>query len=280
MHLRTRQVPEIDGSQGGGHSFLVGFGLYVRGLTSSPSYAPSSSIHRARSGIERLDRRLLCSSLLPPPPSRTDGPRPYRSQRALPTHARAHVELRFELCGPSTSTVGLGSLGDKVKLFWQSTTGTGSSGEGRGRRGGRGWIRAGSDDEWASHSDHEGRADPELGGHLRSLPVLRQDTRGGVEGNGVRVVESPSSDTEGGFIHSPYAYTYTDPFPKTASQGALQRSQSPLSSPVSSPRECASVDESREAHTPGGDHGDQHHRPTMSNGSVWTHAGSKFVEDI
>ncbi|KAG8218039.1 hypothetical protein J3R82DRAFT_4966 [Butyriboletus roseoflavus] len=263
MHLRTRQVPEIDGSQGGGHSFLVGFafiGLVV---------ALSVLIVVCCAAVFYLLRHH----------EPTDQDRTARRERYRRTREHT-LNSGSSFAGPSTSTVGLGSLGDKVKLFWQSTTGTGSSGEGRGRRGGRGWIRAGSDDEWASHSDHEGRADPELGGHLRSLPVLRQDTRGGVEGNGVRVVESPSSDTEGGFIHSPYAYTYTDPFPKTASQGALQRSQSPLSSPVSSPRECASVDESREAHTPGGDHGDHHHRPTMSNGSVWTHAGSKFVEDI
>ena len=209
----------------------------------------------------------------------TDQDRAARRERYRRTHEHT-LNSSSTFAGPSTSTVGLGSLGDKVKHFWQSSTGIGTSGEASGRRGGRGWIRAGSDDEWAYHSDHEGGADPELGGHLRSLPVLKQDARGAVEGNSVRVVESPSSDMEAGFIHAPYAYTYTDPFPKTGSHGTLQRSQSPLSSPMSSPRECASVDDSREAHTPGDDHYDHSHRPTMSNASVWTHAGSKFVEDI
>ena len=169
--------------------------------------------------------------------------------------------------GPSTLRVG--SLGDKMKQVWQSTTG-----RGRGRRSGRGWIRAGSEDEWATHSDHEG--DLEGGGHLRSLPVVERDTRGGAEGDGIHVVESPSSDTTSGFVHGSYGYTYSDPFSKTTSDGALQRSQSPLSSPVSSPRESGSVDESHEAHSP---RDDPRHHSTMSTASVWTH-GSKFVEDI
>ena len=169
--------------------------------------------------------------------------------------------------GPSTLRVG--SLGDKMKQVWQSTTG-----RGRGRRSGRGWIRAGSEDEWATHSDHEG--DLEGGGHLRSLPVVERDTRGGAEGDGIHVVESPSSDTTSGFVHGSYGYTYSDPFSKTTSDGALQRSQSPLSSPMSSPREAGSVDDSHEAHSP---HDDPRHHSTMSTASVWTH-GSKFVEDI
>ncbi|KAH0826878.1 hypothetical protein J3R83DRAFT_4424 [Lanmaoa asiatica] len=205
----------------------------------------------------------------------TDQDRAARRERYRRT--REHTLNSSSFAGPSTSTVGLGSLSDKVKHLWQGTTGTSMGGGERGRRGGRGWIRAGSDDEWASHSDHEGGADPELGGHLRSLPVLKQDARSGAEGDGVRVVESPLSDTASGFVAAPYAYTYTDPLPKTASHGALQRSQSPLSSPPSSPRENASVDDSHEAHSPVVDH---RHRSTMSNGSVWTHAGSKFVEDI
>ena len=176
--------------------------------------------------------------------------------------------------GPST--LHSGSLGDKVKRVWENTTG-----RGQGRRGGRGWIRAGSEDEWASHSDHEGGAghDLEGGGHLRSIPALKRDTRGGAEGDGIHVVESPSSDTTSGFVHGSYGYTYSDPFSKTTvtSDGALHRSQSPLSSPMSSPRESPSVDESHEAHSPRDDH---RHRSTMSTASVWTHAGSKFVEDI
>lgn len=166
---------------------------------------------------------------------------------------------------------GSGSFGDKVKQVWQSTTGRGGGG---GRRGGRGWIRAGSDDEWASHSDHEGgraHPDPELGGPLRSLPVLKQDAR---SGDGVRVVESPLSDTASGCAPG---YAYIDPFSKTTSDTAFQRSQSPMSSspPSSSPRECASEDGS--PRPPGDDH---RYRLTMANGSVWTHAGSKFIEDI
>lgn len=186
----------------------------------------------------------------------------------------------------STATLagGFGSLGGKVQQWWQSSTG-------RGRGRGRGWIRAGSEDEWAVRSDHDG--DPERGGdHARSesLGVLQpkrpitRDGDGEGDGVGVRVIESPSSDTASGFIHAPYGYGYgigyTDPFSKTAGvHGALQRSHSPpLSSPgASSPGECASVDESHSS--PGEDHRDRH-RSTMSNSSVWTHAGSKFVEDI
>jgi hypothetical protein len=81
----------------------VSFGLRIRGLT-----APlRSSIHRGRRDIERLDRRLLCSGLLPPPSSRTDRPRPRRTPRALPAHARANAEFQFEFCGTVDPPFGL-----------------------------------------------------------------------------------------------------------------------------------------------------------------------------
>jgi len=156
-------------------------------------------------------------------------------------------------------------------------------GFGRGRAG-RGWVRAGSDDEW----------DPELGDAPQPLPILdpKSDaiaTRGmgGAERerneNGIRVVESPQSDVGSEFnIRAPYdpgAYAYDDPFSKTTvSHAALQRSQSPsLSSPTSSQKELGSIDEGHEVDSPGRDY---RHRSTMSSVSVLTHAGSKFVEDI
>lgn len=96
-------------------------------------------------------------------------------------------------------------------------------------------------------------------------------------GDRVHVVESPQSDVESEFdiraSYDPDTYAYSDPFSKTV----LQRSQSPLSSPPSSPREQASMDEGHEVDSPGGDN---RHHSMASNASVWTHAGSKFVEDI
>ena len=218
----------------------------------------------------------------------TDQDRAARRERYRRTREQT-LNSTSTTSGPS-STFGSGSLGDKVKQVWQSTTGRGRAGAGGdggagggGRRGGRGWIRAGSDDEWASRLDQEAGSgtDPEAGDQLRSLPVLKRATQMHVRSvDGIRVVESPLSDTASGFVSGHFGYTYTDPFSKTASDGALQRSQSPLSSsssPVSSPRESGSVDESREAHSPASD--DRRHRSTMSNVSVWTH-GSKFIEDI
>ncbi|KAI9567225.1 hypothetical protein HD554DRAFT_2024284 [Boletus coccyginus] len=250
MHLGIRQVPKIEGSRGAFIGVVVALSVLIVICCVAVFYLLH---HHEPTDQERTARRER-----------------YRRTR--------EQTLNSSFAGPSTSTLRSGSLGDKVKQVWQNTTGRGRGG---GRRGGRGWIRAGSDDEWASHSDHEGGGDPDLevGSHLRSLPVLKQDTdtRAGAERDGARIVESPLSDSASGLVHGSYGYMYTDPFSKTTSEGALQRSQSPLSSPVSSPMESGSVDESHGTHS---HRDDYHHRSTMSNGSVWTQAGSKFVEDI
>ncbi|KAF8552434.1 hypothetical protein OG21DRAFT_1511447 [Imleria badia] len=262
MHLGKRQVPEIDGSQGAFIGVVVALSVLIVVCCAAVFYLLR---HHEPTDQDRSARRER-----------------YRRTR------EQTLNSSLTSSGPS-SRFGSGSLGDKVKQVWQSTTGrgrAGGGGGGGGRRGVRGWIRAGSDDEWGSHSGHEGggadHSDPEVGSSLRPLPVLKQDTQAHARGvDGIRVVESPLSDTTSGFVSGQFGYTYTDPFSKTASDGALQRSQSPLSSsssPVSSPRESGSVDDCREAYSPASD--DRRHRSMVSNGSVWTHAGSKFVEDI
>lgn len=211
----------------------------------------------------------------------TEQERVARRERYRRTREREHGQAMSSTNDPPPT--GLGSFGGRVKQLWQSTTG-------RGRGGGeRGWVRAGSDDGWASRSDHEHEANVEVG--LASPPVVHVHSRPGP--NRVRVVESPSSDTASGFVYAPYAQAYTDPFSKAHGVVRPQSSQSPplsLSPAASSPRGSASVDEHHQARgrSPASASGDgsgeeedrqDRHRSTMSNASVWTH-GSKFVEDI
>ncbi|KAG9308434.1 hypothetical protein JVU11DRAFT_5588 [Chiua virens] len=287
MHLHTRQVPEIDGSQGAFIGLVVGLSVLIVACCAAVFYLLR---HHEPTEQDRAARRERHRRL-----GRT---RDHQTTLTGNSSSATFVD---------SATLGFGPVSDKVKQLWQNTTGGGS---GR-RRGQRGWIRAGSDDEWAIHSDDDdgGVDDPadhtsdlrtvalELGGRTRSETVHGESHSSGsgmgvghAGMDGVRIVESPSSDTGNGLFHvpsGPYGYMYTDPYSKTATrdEGALQRSQSPLSSPVSSPRECASVDESHDAHSPanggaGEDYRHDRHRSNMSSASVWTHSGSRFVEDI
>lgn len=274
MYLGTREIPKIDGSQGGE--------LSLAGCTCDYSSADRPRFSAFIGVVVALSVLIVvcCTAVfyLLRHHEPTDQERAARRER----YQRSREQTLNSVSASSgPSTLGSGSLGNKVKQIWQSTTGRGQGGG--GRRGGRGWIRAGSDDGWTSRSGRAGDGvghDPEGGDRLRSLPVLGKDKRGaGTAADGVRVVESPLSDAGSGFGPGKYGYMYTDPFAKTGSDAALQRSQSPLSSsssPMSSPRGSASADESREAHSP---RDDPRHRSAMSSGSVWTH-GSKFVEDI
>ncbi|KAG6371960.1 hypothetical protein JVT61DRAFT_8974 [Boletus reticuloceps] len=278
MYMSTRQVPEIDGSQGAFIGVVVALSVLIVVCCAAVFYLLR---HHEPTDADRTARRER-----------------YRHTREQTLHSSTSSGMLDS--GQSRST-----LGDKVKQMWQSTTGRGPA-RGGGGRGGRGWIRAGSDDEWTPRSDRrqsgngmrpgvsvgagtgaDPNVDPELGDRLGSLPVLtsRQDRDARAEG--VRIVESPSSDSASGSGAGTgrYGYAFTESFSKTSMMAdAAQQSQSPMSSSssmsspaVSSPRERASVDERREAHSPTGE--DRRHRSVMSNASVWTH-GSKFVEDI
>lgn len=175
---------------------------------------------------------------------------------------------------PSHSAIG--SLGEKFKRMWRrDSTGSGSN-SGR-RRGGRGWIQAGSGDEWESDSDRGG--DPELAGGRRRaeagqmmqafpIPTSRENTE-----DHARVVESPLSESGSGSGFIPVHYT--DPFAKDSptSHMSPSRSQSPLS--LSSPREEASAEDDLDVRPP-----DHRHLSTLSTTSVRTSGGSKFIEEL
>ncbi|KAF9242016.1 hypothetical protein BU15DRAFT_72952 [Melanogaster broomeanus] len=229
-----RQVPQIDGSQGAFIALVAGLSVLIVICCAAVFYLLR---HHEPSEQDRAARREQ-----------------YRRQRE---------DRNASSIFPSTSD--LGSLGDKFKRMWRKKS-TG------GRRGGPGWIRAGSGDEWESDSDHNG--DPERagaraeGGQMQPFP--RRDTE-----DNSRVVESPLSESGGAFI----PVHYIDPFSKESPSNSsplqlnLERSQSPLSS--SSPREEGSVEDDGDA-----DLRDHRHLSSLSFASVWTHAGSKFIEDI
>ncbi|KAF9220148.1 hypothetical protein BS17DRAFT_787970 [Gyrodon lividus] len=235
---RKRQLPEIDGSQGGFIALVVALSVLIVVCCAAVFYLLS---HHEPSEQDRAIRRER-----------------YR-------HHREERDVGSGL--PSTSS--LGSLGDKLKRMWRKKSGG-------GRRGGRGWIQAGSGDEWESDSDH---GDPERTGARsegsQMQPFSRRDTE---DNDNARVVESPLSDSGSGFI----PVHYIDPFSNLKEspslhisplQMNLERSQSPLS--LSSPREEGSTEDDSDAHSP-----NHRHLSSLSTASVWTHAGSKFIEDI
>ncbi|KIJ10543.1 hypothetical protein PAXINDRAFT_101970 [Paxillus involutus ATCC 200175] len=118
---RKRQLPEIEGSQGAFIALVVSLSVLIVVCCAAVFY-----LLRHHEPTER-DRAI-----------RREWYRRHREERDASSSL------------PSS----LSSLGDKFKQMWR----TQSSG---GRRGGRGWIQAGSGDEWESDSDH---GDPERAG--------------------------------------------------------------------------------------------------------------------
>ncbi|KAF8837589.1 hypothetical protein BDN67DRAFT_972739 [Paxillus ammoniavirescens] len=233
---RKRQLPEIEGSQGAFIALVVSLSVLIVVCCAAVFY-----LLRHHEPTER-DRAI-------------------RRERY-----RRHREERD---ASSSLPSSLSSLGDKFKQMWR----TRSSG---GRRGGRGWIQAGSGDEWESDSDH---GDPERAGARAQGRQMQAFSTRGIEDR-AHVVESPLSEegSGNGFIPVHYADPFSKESPPSSQmisplQMHLERSQSPLS--LGSPRE-GSVENDSDAHSPP----DPRHLSTLSNASVWTHGGSKFIEDI
>ncbi|KAG2121919.1 hypothetical protein DEU56DRAFT_833214 [Suillus clintonianus] len=235
--LRKRAVPEIGGSQGGFIGLVVGLSVLILICCIAVffllrNYEPSEQ--------ERAARRER-----------------YRSHRD-------HQEY-----DSTAASAGLSSFGDKLRGMWADRRSSGSRSRSGGRRGGRGWIQAGSGDEWETDSDHgEGR------GAQQPMQPFSRPLQEGPE------MDSPLSDGESFTpIH------YGDPYAK----GSLQvtspqrvtfaRSQSPLSqssSPMSpGSHRDASVDD-EEVRPP-----DHRHFSTQSSTSVRTfEGGTKFIESL
>ncbi|KIJ59730.1 hypothetical protein HYDPIDRAFT_32946 [Hydnomerulius pinastri MD-312] len=229
-----RDVPEIDGSQGGFIGLVVALSILIV--------------------VCCLAVFFLLRNHEP-----TEQDRANRRER----YRRHREEQDVGSSVPPAST--FGSLGEKFKRIWSKNSSS-------GRRGGRGWIQAGSGDEWEFDSD---RGNPELAGGRAEGGQMQQFPRRDVEDH-ARIIESPLSESGSGFI----PVHYTDPFSKESPtshispmQMSPERSQSPLS--LGSPREEASAEDDVDAPPP-----DHRHLSSLSTTSVWTSAGSKFIEDI
>lgn len=168
------------------------------------------------------------------------------------------------------STPGSSSFGDKLRGMWANKWTSGSR-----RRGGRGWIQAGSGDEWEINSDHgeEHVAQQPIQSLSRSFQERPYDPQ-------VLQMDSPLSDAE------LYAQMhYEDPYAKgplhvtSPQRVTFARSQSPFSqssSPMSpgSHRDASMDDE--EVRPP-----DHRHFSTQSSTSVRTfEGGTKFIESL
>ncbi|KAG2135180.1 uncharacterized protein EDB93DRAFT_1092468 [Suillus bovinus] len=171
------------------------------------------------------------------------------------------------------STAGRSFFGDKLRGMWPDKWSSRS--RSGGRRGGRGWIQAGSGDEWEINSDHgeEHRAQQPMQPFSRSFqegPYSPQAPE----------MDSPLSDAES---YAPMHYG--DPYAKgplhvtSPQRVTFARSQSPLSqssSPMSrgSHRDASMDDE--EVRPP-----DHRHFSTQSSTSVRTfEGGTKFIESF
>ncbi|KAH7889202.1 hypothetical protein F5I97DRAFT_1800279 [Phlebopus sp. FC_14] len=249
---RRRQVPEIDGSQGGFIGLVVALSILILICCIGVFYLLQNHEPTDQERAARRER--------------------YHRQRE-----------RYDSASSIPSA--LGSFKEKIKRMWASTkeSGDGSGGlSGSRRRGGRGWIQAGSGDEWESDSD---RGDPELVGGIAPAVVAAAAAATGpvsVDNDNARVVDSPLSDTGSSFI----PVHYTDPFSKDSPTSHMspigmtaERSQSPLS--TGSPREEGStIEEDEDDHDLPAHHHHQQHLSTMSNTSVRTAVGSRFVETL
>ncbi|KAG0701673.1 hypothetical protein DFH29DRAFT_925393 [Suillus ampliporus] len=190
---------------------------------------------------------------------------------------RRHLER--EEHDTTAASPGFSSFGDKLRGMWADRHSNGSRSRGGGRRGGRGWIQAGSGDEWETDSDH----DEERGAQQPMQPFPRPFQEGPYS-HQVAETDSPLSDAGSGME----SYTpphYGDPFVKGSVQVTspqrvtFARSQSPFShsgSPMSpGSHQDASIDD-EEARAP-----DHRHFSTQSSTSVRTfEGGTKFIESL
>lgn len=238
--LNRRAVPEIGGSQGGFIGLVVALSVLI----------------------------LICCIavfflLRNHEPSEQD-----RTAR----RERYHRNRDHQEHDSTATTPGPSSFGDKIREMWADRRSNG--GRSGGRRGGRGWIQAGSGDEWEIHSDH--------GEERRQQPMqpFSRSFQEGSYGPQVPEMDSPLSDAES---YAPMHYG--DPYAKgplhvtSPQRVTFARSQSPLSqssSPMSpgSHRDASMDDE--EVRPP-----DHRHFSTQSSTSVRTfEGGTKFIESL
>ncbi|OAX39477.1 hypothetical protein K503DRAFT_855999 [Rhizopogon vinicolor AM-OR11-026] len=168
----------------------------------------------------------------------------------------------------TTSTQGISSFGEKLRGMWAKGSSSGRSGS---RRGGRGWIQAGSGDEWETDSDR----DDERGAQPMQpfpKPVYEAPYTGRIQ-----ETDSPLSDTTSA-LETYTPARYTSPYEKDSSRKASpQGSPLPLSSSPILPRHEADIEDDDEEVLP---HGHRHFS-TQSSTSVRTfEGGTKFIESF
>ncbi|KAG2049619.1 hypothetical protein BDR06DRAFT_961275 [Suillus hirtellus] len=236
--LSRRAVPEIGGSQGGFIGLVVALSLLII--------------------ICCIAVFFLLRNHEPSEQDRNARREHYRRNRDLQAH---------------DSTAENSSFGDKLRGIWADRWSSRS--RSGGRRGGRGWIQAGSGDEWEINSDHgeERRAQQPMEPFSRSFQEGPYSPR-------VPEIDSPLSDAES-YAPMHYGDSYAKgPLHVTSPQRVtFARSQSPLSlssSPMSpGSHRDASVDD-EEVHPP-----DHRHFSTQSSTSVRTfEGGTKFIESL
>jgi len=176
----------------------------------------------------------------------------------------------------TATTAGISSFGDKLRDMWAKGPSSGNGSRSGSRRGGRGWIQAGSGDEWETDSDRDEERGAQPMNHFPK-PFEEAPYTGRI-----REMDSPLSDTNTAVEMYAPAH-YTNPYGKDSSHKAspqrvsFVRSQSPLplsSSPILSHRQ--EVDEEEEV--PQRDH---RHFSTQSSTSVRTfEGGTKFIESF
>jgi len=170
--------------------------------------------------------------------------------------------------------------------FWDK------KGGGRGlyskRRTGRGWVQAGSGDEWEPESDHEDDAE------IRPYPGRRTHHFGNDDSSPSsdhRMVDSPfrspPSDSD---LHPYISGSYVDPFSKdlqhshfSPTESDIDRSRSPvsLSSPSSISASHVTSAVLHESGSGDGIHHDQRQFTAQSGTSVRTfEGGTKFIESL
>lgn len=176
----------------------------------------------------------------------------------------------------ATTTLGISSFGDKLRGMWLKGPSSGSGSGSGGRRGGRGWIQAGSGDEWEINSDR----DEEYGAQpMKSFPKPFEET--------LQETDSPLSDTTSGMetyapVHYTGSYAKGSSHRASLQQMSFVRSHSPLplsSSPIpsGSHHQEADIDDGTNEVLPPG----HRHFSTQSSTSVRTfEGGTKFIESL
>lgn len=174
--------------------------------------------------------------------------------------------------GATAATTEISSFGDKLRGMWAKVPSGGS--RSGGRRGGRGWIKAGSGDEWETHSDR----DEEHGAQpMKPIPKPFEDA--------FQETDSPLSDVTSGletYAPAQYAGPYAQDSLHRASpqQVSFVRSQSPLplsGSPIHSGSHHQEADMDEDEVRPP----DHRHFSTQSSASVRTfEGGTKFIESL